>query len=89
VEALTVAEFEVAESEMEEYVAEHNLFFKQTGFTLDDMNVYGGPLASVLQAAYSLAHGDVTEEQAFDAMRLAAAGLKAIDDRLKMENAAW
>lgn len=82
-EAMQIAAYEV-----EEHVAEHVRFFQLTNLTLDDLNVYAEPFASIIMAANRLAHGNVTEVQALDAIRLAAIDVRAIDDRLATESAA-
>ncbi|MGA7341634.1 MAG: hypothetical protein WBX18_13610 [Terracidiphilus sp.] len=78
----------VADFEIEEHVAEHNRLFKQTKYTLDDLDVYAEPFGSVLRAVYGMAEGHVTERQVIHAVRLAANQLKAAHAVLDFENAA-
>ncbi|HEX4032603.1 MAG TPA: hypothetical protein VHX20_19735 [Terracidiphilus sp.] len=78
----------VMDYEIEEHISKHNRFFKRSGLTLDDFDVYCLPLNKVTTAVHLLALGIITKEKAFDAMLRAAANWKAIDDQLDIEHAA-
>ena len=79
----------VAEFEIEEHVAQTNRFFKKTGFTLDDMDVYAEPFARVLRAVYRLSEGTGTEQDAFTAVQEAVKELKAIHAGIELANAGY
>lgn len=74
--------------EIEEHVTEHNKFFKQTAFTLDDLDVYAAQLGNTARAVYDCSEGFVTEEQVFDIIRQSVRELKAIHTAMDLENAA-
>jgi hypothetical protein len=79
---------QVVEFEIEEHVAEHNRFFKQTAFTLDDLDAYAEPLGSAARAVYDLSEGFITEEQVIATIRQAVSQLKALHAAMELENAA-
>ncbi len=74
------------EAEIEEHVAELNRFFRETRFTLDDLDTYAGPFGAVVRAVYSLSEGTVTEEQAVNTLKQAASDLKALHAEMDRAN---
>jgi hypothetical protein len=74
--------------EIEEHVAEHNKFFKQTALTLDDLDAYAVPLGNAARAVYDCSEGFVTEEQVFDIIQQSVLELRAIHAAMDLENAA-
>lgn len=78
-----------ADWEIEEHVAKHNQFFKQTHFTLDDLNVYAKALGPLDIAVYASSVGTtMTDQQVIAAFRQAETKLRIIDAALDLENAA-
>ena len=54
-------------------------------FTIDDLQTYAPAFGPVLESVYWLADGHTTEEQATEAVRQAAAELRAIHAKMKEE----
>lgn len=74
--------------EIEEHVAQHNRFFKRTGFTLDDLDVYAESLGDAVRAVHDCSEGFMTEERMFEVIRQAVCKLTATNAALDLENAA-
>ncbi len=78
---------QVAEFELEEHVAEHNRFFKQTAFTLDDLDVYAEPFGDAARAVHDCSEGFMTEERMIEVIRQAVCKLQALHAAMELENA--
>ena len=77
--------FALAEFEIESHVAEHNRFFRQTAFTLDDLDVYAEPLGNVARAVYDLAEGRTTEPHLMNIIRQSVRQLHALHAVMELE----
>jgi hypothetical protein len=78
----------VADYEIEEHLKEHNRFFKQTCFTLDDMDAYAQSFGPLVSAAYEAAQGSITREQAVQVLMSAINRIAETDAELDRKQAA-